>query len=60
MLRELCLRSGVLVPPELMQSSNSLAGSASLQVPLLASPLASLSRHVAAESCVMPGYVVIV
>ncbi len=34
MLRELCLRSGVLVPPELMQSSSSLAGSASLQVPL--------------------------
>ena len=32
MLRELCLRSGVLVPPELMQSSSSLAGSTSLQV----------------------------
>lgn len=32
MLRELCLRSGVLVPPELMQSSSSLANSTSLQV----------------------------
>lgn len=32
MLRELCLRSGVLVPPELMQSSSSLANSVSLQV----------------------------
>ena len=32
MLRELCLRSGVLVPPELMQSSSSLANSASMQV----------------------------
>ena len=30
MLRELCLRSGVLVPPELMQSSASLVNSASL------------------------------
>ena len=34
MLRELCLRSGVLVPPELMQSSSSLANSASMQVKL--------------------------
>ena len=32
MLRELCLRSGVLVPPELMQSSSSLVGAASMQV----------------------------
>ena len=32
MLRELCLRSGVLVPPELMQSSSSLVNSASMQV----------------------------
>jgi len=32
MLRELCLRSGVLVPPELMQSSSSLANASSMQV----------------------------
>ena len=38
MLRELCLRSGVLVPPELMQSSSSLANSASLQARTPTSP----------------------
>ena len=38
MLRELCLRSGVLVPPELMQSSASLVNSASLQASLRAAP----------------------
>ena len=32
MLRELCLRSGVLVPPELMQSSSGLTNASSLQV----------------------------
>ena len=52
MLRELCLRSGVLVPPELMQSSSSLAGSASMQVLaagiLLLEPADSLAeRHCA-------------
>jgi hypothetical protein len=43
MLRELCLRSGVLVPPELMQSSSTLANSASLQVPPSASTRPALS-----------------
>lgn len=44
MLRELCLRSGVLVPPELMQSS-SLAGSISLQVLVPGIGFCCLSIH---------------
>ena len=54
MLRELCLRSGVLVPPELMQSSSSLANSASMQVrgrtvTLLPHPEHCRDRHCALQ-----------
>ena len=45
MLRELCLRSGVLVPQELMQSSSSLANCGSMQVPLSALAIPSLSFY---------------
>jgi hypothetical protein len=45
MLRELCLRSGVLVPPELMQSSSSLTNSSSLQVTVTPCLPFSMSLH---------------